>query len=101
MSYKGNDVAEIGIKICDFTKHGSGYGTTFLKMLITSLFRDFGYEKIILDTNLNNKTAQRVYEKIGFRKLRVNTDAWKNQVGELQASVDYELLAEEFDVNWI
>jgi hypothetical protein len=31
------------------------------------------------------------YEKIGFRKVRVNIDAWKDQLGELQSSVDYEL----------
>ena len=93
MSYrnKGDAVAEIGIKICESSKQGAGYGTRFLKMLIEGLFSD-GYEKIILDTNLKNTRAQHVYEKIGFRKVRVNRDSWIDQMGELQSSVDYELL---------
>lgn len=87
---KGNGVAEIGIKICDFEKQNKGNGTTFLKMLITHLFSN-GYSKIILDTNVNNTRAQHVYEKLGFHKLRVNRDSWRNQFGELQSSIDYEL----------
>lgn len=98
MNYRnqGKGVAEIGIKICDFNMQERGYGTTFLKMLINSLFNDFGYKKIVLDTNFNNTRAQHVYEKIGFRKLRVNKDSWKNQIGELQSSVDYELISSDF-----
>lgn len=83
-------VAEIGIKVCDFSRQEKGFGTQFLKMLIGCLFKDMGYEKIILDTNLNNTRAQHVYEKIGFRKVAVNIDSWKNQLGEMQSSVDYE-----------
>ena len=55
-----------------------------------------GYEKIVLDTNLNNKRAQHVYESLGFRKLRVNMDSWKDQLGRWQSSVDYELIPEDF-----
>lgn len=87
---KGNGVAEIGIKICETDKQEKGYGTLFLRMLIAELFSR-GYEKIVLDTNLNNVRAQHVYEKLGFQKLRVNRDGWKDQLGVLQSSVDYEL----------
>lgn len=93
---KGNEIAQIGIKICDFSKHEKGYGTTLLKMLISGLFDEMGYAKIILDTNLNNLRAQHVYEKLGFRKVAVNYDSWKNQLGELQSSVDYELTKDEY-----
>lgn len=97
MSYrnKGGKVAAIGIKICEADKQEKGYGTLFLKMLITSLFAH-GYEKIVLDTNLDNTRAQHVYEKIGFQKLRVNCNSWKNQLGQLQSSVDYQLLPSKF-----
>lgn len=97
MSYrnKGNDVAEIGIKICDDSKQEKGLGTLLLKMLISALFAN-GYEKIILDTNLKNTRAQHVYEKLGFKKLRVNHNSWTDQLGELQSSVDYELPKSEF-----
>ena len=88
--------AEIGIKICDFAKQGKGYGSTFLKMLVNHLFTERGAQKVVLDTNLNNTRAQATYEKIGFTKVRVNHDAWKNQLGEMQSSVDYEILRENF-----
>jgi len=98
MSYrtKGEKIAEIGIKICDFSKQEKGYGTLYIKMLIESLFYTMGYEKIILDTNLNNTRAQHVYEKIGFKKVATNINSWTNQVGELQSSIDYELTKSEY-----
>ena len=98
MNYQniGNDTAQIGIKICDFKIQNMGYGTVLLKMLINSLFEDYGYSKIILDTNLNNKRAQHVYEKIGFIKVNVRYDCWKNQMGELQSAVDYELCRKNY-----
>lgn len=93
---KGKATAEIGIKICDFSLHDKGLGKTLLSMLISSLFSDMGYKRIILDTNVNNKRAQHVYEKLGFRKLQVRENSWKNQIGELQSSIDYEMYQEDF-----
>lgn len=102
MSYRnvGGGTAEIGIKICDFTRQNKGLGKVLLSMLITSLFRDYGYEKIVLDTNLTNTRAQHVYEQLGFTKLRINTDSWRDQLGRLQSAVDYELTEDKF-VSWI
>lgn len=93
---KGNQTAEIGIKICDFSKQNKGIGKILLSMLISSLFHDFGYQKIVLDTNLKNERAQHVYEQLGFSKLRINENSWTNQLGELQSSVDYELYQRNF-----
>ncbi len=93
---KGGGTAEIGIKICDFSLHDKGLGKILLSMLISSLFNEMGYKKIILDTNVNNKRAQHVYEKLGFRKLRIRENSWKNQLGELQSSIDYEMYPEDF-----
>ena len=93
---KGNHTAEIGIKICDFSKQNRGTGKVLLSMLISYLFHDLGYQKIILDTNVKNKRAQHVYERLGFRKLRVNENSWTNQIGELQSSIDYELYQTSF-----
>ena len=58
-----------------------------------------GYTNIILDTNLKNTRAQHVYEMLGFQKVRINENSWTNQVGEVQSSVDYELVHENF-VDW-
>ena len=91
----GGNVAEIGIKICNADCREKGLGRTILSMLIAELFGR-GYEKIVLDTNLKNERAQHVYEMLGFRKLRVNIDSWEDQLGELQSSVDYELVPADF-----
>ena len=88
-------VAEIGIKICVFDCQNRGIGKIVLSMLIRYLF-DNGFDKIVLDTNLENKRAQHVYESLGFRKVCVNIDSWTDQVGKLQSSVDYELVERDF-----
>jgi RimJ/RimL family protein N-acetyltransferase len=100
MSYREVNEAtvQIGIKICDFSKQEKGFGTSFLKMLIEHLFLDKGYEKIVLDTNLNNKRAQHVYEKIGFTRIGVREHSFIDQLGNPQPSVDYELLREDYIV---
>lgn len=97
MSYRniGNATAEIGIKICEIPMQEKGFGTRFLKMLITGLFA-YGFERIVLDTNQNNTRAQHVYEKLGFQKVQVRYDCWTNQLGEPQSSVDYELFKSQF-----
>ena len=98
MNYRniGGKTAEIGIKICDSSRQGKGYGPKAIRMLLDALFGDYGYEKIILDTNLNNKRAQQVYEKIGFRRIGERIDTWKDQLGVPQSAVDYELTKAEY-----
>lgn len=100
MSYYnlGNKVAEIGIKICNTDFQEKGLGRIVLSMFIRKLF-SMGYAKIVLDTNLKNVRAQHVYELLGFQKVRVNENSWTNQVGELQSSVDYELVPDHF-IDW-
>lgn len=87
---KGDKKAEIGIKICDFKYQNKGLGRVILSIFIRELF-NMGYEKIVLDTSLDNKRAHHVYELLGFKKIKVNVDSWKNQEGKLQSSVNYEL----------
>ena len=87
---KGNQTAEIGIKICETEYQDKGLGKIILSLLIRELFST-GYNKIVLDTNLDNKRAQHVYEKLGFRKVRVCENSWKDQLGRPQSAVDYEL----------
>ena len=88
--------AEIGIKICETDCQNRGVGRKILSMLIAWLFRN-GYSRIVLDTDLTNTRAQHVYESLGFHKMRINIDSWKDQLGRLQSSVDYELAEDEFN----
>ena len=90
-----DQTAEIGIKICEPDCQEKGLGRVILSLLIRELFAA-GYAKIILDTNLKNTRAQHVYEKLGFRKVRVRENAWEDQLGELQSAVDYELVQDDF-----
>ena len=96
MSYEiRGSAAEIGIKICDFSRQNKGLGRIFLSMLISALFGR-GVSKIVLDTNLKNLRAQHVYESLGFSKAGTNLNAWKDRLGVFQSSVDYELTRENF-----
>ena len=90
-----NRTADIGIKVCNPTFQEKGLGKIVLSMLIRELFSR-GYTKIVLDTNLKNKRAQHVYERLGFQKVNIRMDAWIDQVGEKQSVVDYELTKEHF-----
>ncbi|MCL2223223.1 MAG: GNAT family N-acetyltransferase [Oscillospiraceae bacterium] len=94
--HQKDDTASIGIKICETSMQGKGYGTTILKLFIEELFNTLGYDRITLDTNLNNKRAQHTYEKIGFQKTGVRYDCWTDQMGESQSVFDYELLKSEY-----
>ena len=91
----GGNTTNIDIKICESSQQQKGIGRIALSLLIQHLF-DTGYKKITLDTNLRNTRAQHVYEKLGFRKLRINIDSWRNQLGEWESSVDYALTKENF-----
>lgn len=99
MNYRnlGNNECEIGIKICDPDMQNKGLGKKILRMFIRGLFDELGYNVIKLDTNLENKRAQHVYEELGFRRIRVNIDSWKDQLGRLQSSVDYEMRRGEME----
>ena len=99
MNYRApsEKVAEIGIKICEADQQEKGYGPEFLKMLMRYLFQSMNYEKIIIDTNLKNKSAQLFYEKSGFQKVRIKIDSWKVRFGSLQSSVDYEITRCEYE----
>ncbi len=94
--------ADIGIKICDASFQNRGYGRNLLRMLIKYLFTDDSInnevkiDKIILDTDFENKRAQHVYESIGFRKVRVIKNAWKDQLGEMRTCVCYEMLFDDY-----
>ncbi len=97
MSYRLLDkAAEIGIKICDTSYQERGFGTTALKLLIGYLFMEVKVTRIVLDTNLKNTRAQHVYEKLGFVRTDIHMDGWRDQTGQLQSFIDYELLKERY-----
>lgn len=84
------DKAQIGIKICEAAQQEHGYGRIALSLLIRALF-DRGIPAVVLDTDLENRRAQHVYESLGFTRLGIQRDCWTNQIGELRSAVDYEI----------
>lgn len=98
MNYRETDAVtcEIGIKICDPAYQNKGLGKQILSLFIHTLFTEYRYRKIVLDTNLNNLRAQHVYEQLGFQKTAVRYHSWRDQLGRLQSAVDYELTADTF-----
>ena len=97
MSYTiASNVAEIGIKICDHAQQDNGIGFLAIRTLIEYLF-DKKCSKIVLDTNILNKRAQHVYEKIGFKKVRIKENCFKNDLGVYQTAIDYELLKADYN----
>ena len=87
---------EMGIKICENEYQNKGLGKQILSLFITGLFNDLGYTKIMLDTNANNTRAQHVYEQLGFTKMRVRENSFKDQLGNWQTAVDYQLTKDIF-----
>lgn len=97
MNYKMSDDSEceIGIKICESDYQEHGIGRVVLSLFIEELF-NMGANLIFLTTNLKNKRAQHVYEKLGFKKTKIEYDSWEDQRGELQSTVFYDLEKENF-----
>lgn len=89
-------VCDIGIKICDASKQNLGYGKKILSLFLSGLFDCLGYERIQLDTDLENTRAQHIYESLGFQKLGVNRDSWVDQQGRSRSSVQYYLTRDTF-----
>lgn len=102
-SIRGDGAAYPGWKICDFNYQNQGCGPKIIMMLLEFIFTDeainskFPIEKIIWDTDIENKRAQYVYEnKIGAKRIGMRKDSWKDQTGRLRTAVDYEISKEEF-----
>lgn len=87
---KGHQTAEIGIKICENSYQNKGYGKRILLLFINGLLIDLGYDRIVLDTNSNNKRARHVYQSLGFTPIKGGEFKWKDQLGRWQRSISYE-----------
>lgn len=93
--YQGDFVYDIGIKICEFQYQDKGLGRIILSLFIDQLFK-MGARIITLDTNLVNKRAQHVYEKLGFKEKSISYNSYKDQLGKLNSVVYYELRKDDF-----
>jgi len=66
-----NERAELGIAIANKDYWGKGIGTEATKLIIDFGFRSLKLNSIYLIVHLKNKSAQKVYEKAGFKKAGI------------------------------
>lgn len=48
-----------------------GIGSKSLKLLVNYIFKNLGAKKIIIDPHTDNPRAIHVYEKVGFKKVKI------------------------------
>lgn len=71
----------IGIKICELSYQGKGYGQDTLITFMNYLYNHFGLQKIEIDTLADNLRALSLYKKIGFKQTRIERDYWTDPEG--------------------
>jgi len=75
-------IAEVGIAIMESEYRRHGYGTEALEKIVDYAFNELGLTLLNLTVFLANQIAIRVYEKVGFRKVKILKDSWLLPNGE-------------------
>lgn len=71
----------IGMKICELTYQGKGYGNDTLITFINYLYDYFDLQKIEIDTLADNVRALSLYKKVGFEQIKLEQDFWTDPEG--------------------
>lgn len=87
--------AELGIILGERSAWGKGYGTEACKLICRHCFDRFGFHKIFLRTEEQNKGAVRMFEKAGFKTEAILRDEILRE-GRWYNSVYMGMIAEEF-----
>ena len=77
--------------------HGRGLGTDAVRTLARHLVRDHGHHRLVIDPAADNARAIRCYEKVGFRRVGVMREYWRDADGVWRDGVLLDLLAAELD----
>lgn len=83
-------------KSCEIDEQGKGYGEEALRGFITYLFKTYKLHRIYLDTLLENKRAQQLYQKIGFKTIGIARDVWLDPQGNYRSAVLMDLLESDY-----
>lgn len=72
-----------GYEICrmmiDYRFQGKGYGKSSLKLVVEDMVRRFECNEILLCFNPDNKTAQKLYESVGFTNTGRVIKGWHDE----------------------
>ena len=74
---------------------GQGLGTDALRTLVRDLFAQRGHHRITIDPAADNEAAIRSYEKVGFRRVGVLREYWRDADGVWRDGLLMDLLARE------
>jgi aminoglycoside 6'-N-acetyltransferase len=74
---------------------GRGLGTDAVRTLARHLVRDRGHHRLVIDPAADNERAIRCYEKVGFRRVGVMREYWRDPDGVWRDGVLLDLLASE------
>jgi aminoglycoside 6'-N-acetyltransferase len=74
-----------------------GLGTDAVRTLARHLVRDLGHHRLTIDPAADNVRAIRCYEKVGFRRVGVMREYWRDADGVWRDGVLLDLLASELD----
>ncbi|QUH19507.1 GNAT family N-acetyltransferase [Alkaliphilus sp. B6464] len=66
-----NQKCEFGIKICETSEQGKGYGKDALYHFVDFMFRFLNLNKIELTSMIDNKGAHSLYKKLGFKEIGI------------------------------
>ena len=89
-----NKGAEIGVYIRDDNEKSKGYGTTAMIMLIDVLLNRLGYDRIVFNTNVDNKCMRHIAEnKFGLTPV-IHENILQEQSGTYESYAEYELKKE-------
>lgn len=92
-----NQKCEFGIKICEVQQQGKGYGEDALTHFLDFLFKFLNLNKIELTTMIDNKRAQNLYKKLGFKEIGIIRQGYfDTRSGKFADVVYMDLLKEEW-----
>jgi aminoglycoside 6'-N-acetyltransferase len=74
-----------------------GLGTDAVGTLARHLVRDLGHHRLTIDPAAHNERAIRCYEKVGFRRVGVMREYWRDANGVWRDGIMLDLLASELE----
>jgi aminoglycoside 6'-N-acetyltransferase len=77
--------------------HGNGLGTDAVRTMARHLVRDLGHHRVVIDPAADNARAIRCYEKVGFKRVGVMREYWRDADGIWRDGVLLDLLASELE----
>ncbi|HZG36940.1 MAG TPA: GNAT family protein [Gaiellaceae bacterium] len=76
---------------------GGGLGGDAVRTLARHVVRELGHHRIVIDPAADNTRAIRCYERVGFRRVGVLREYWRDPEGVWRDGVLLDLLAHELD----